>query len=82
VIVTGAVPLDVKVSGSDAPLFTVTLPKLSDVVLEVSCGVAAVVPLPLNATLTLAGVALLVMVSVSASAPAVAGSKSSVSAIC
>ena len=45
-IVTGAVPDDVSVNGSVALEFMVTLPKDSEVVLAVNCGVVAAVPVP------------------------------------
>jgi uncharacterized lipoprotein YbaY len=49
-IVTGAVPDEVSVTGSVALEFTVTLPNDSEFALTVSCGVVVVttVPVPLN----------------------------------
>jgi len=44
--VTGAVPLEVKVTGWVEGVFTVTLPKVRVPALSVSCGLAAVVPVP------------------------------------
>ena len=47
--VTGVVPDDVSVNDCVAVDFTLTLPKLNEVALNVNCGFAAV-PVPLNAT--------------------------------
>ena len=49
-IVTGAVPEEVSVSGSVAVEFTATFPKDSEPTLTVNCAVVATVPLPLSAT--------------------------------
>ena len=46
--VTGAVPDEVNVTGSVEVEFTATFPKESDLVLTVSCGVVAAVPVPRN----------------------------------
>jgi uncharacterized lipoprotein YbaY len=45
-IVTGAVPDEVSVTGSVALEFTATLPNDSELVLTVTCGVVAAVPVP------------------------------------
>ena len=55
-IVSGAVPDEVNVNGSVALLFTDTLPKDSELVLTVSCGEVATVPLPLSETSVVAPV--------------------------
>jgi hypothetical protein len=49
-IVTGAVPVDVNVTGCVEPVFTVTLPNVRLAALIVSCGLAAAVPVPLKLT--------------------------------
>jgi len=49
-IVTGAVPEELSVSGSVAVEFTATFPKDSELALTVNCAVVATVPLPLSAT--------------------------------
>jgi hypothetical protein len=53
-IVSGAVPDEVKVNGSVALLFTDTLPKDSEFALTVNCGVVTTVPLPLSWTTVVA----------------------------
>ena len=49
-IVTGAVPLEVKVTGWVEAVFTVTLPNVRLAALSVNCGLVAVVPVPLRFT--------------------------------
>ena len=49
-IVTGAAPVDVNVTGCVDPVFTVTLPKVRLAALIVSCGLATAVPVPLKLT--------------------------------
>jgi hypothetical protein len=49
--VTGAVPVEVNVTGCVDVLFTVTLPKARFAVLTVNCGLAAAVPVPLIVTI-------------------------------
>ena len=48
--VTGAVPVEVKVSDSVEVEFTGILPKDNDVALTNSCGVVTAVPVPLSCT--------------------------------
>ena len=50
-IVTGAVPVDVNVTGWVDAVSTVTLPKVRLAALIVSCGLAAAVPVPLRFTI-------------------------------
>jgi hypothetical protein len=50
-IVTGAVPVEVNVTGSVDPVFTVTLPNARLAGLMVNCGLATVVPVPLRLTI-------------------------------
>jgi hypothetical protein len=49
-IVTGAVPVDVNVSGSVEAVFTVTLPNVKLAALSVNCGLVAALPVPLRST--------------------------------
>src|ERR1700677_1761311 len=49
-IVTGAVPVDVKVTGLVDDVFTVTSPKFTLAALTVNCGLKAAVPVPLRVT--------------------------------
>ena len=49
-MVTGAVPVEVNVTGSVDAVFTVTLPNAKLVGLIVSCGLATTVPVPLRLT--------------------------------
>jgi uncharacterized lipoprotein YbaY len=74
-IVTGAVPDEVSVTGSVALEFTATLPNASEFVLTVSCGlVLAAAPVPLNWTTVVAPVdELLLTVNCPVAAPAVVG---------
>lgn len=48
--VTGAVPVEVNVTGCVDVVFTVTLPNVRLAVLMVNCGLAADVPVPLRVT--------------------------------
>jgi hypothetical protein len=73
-IVTGAVPDEVSVTGRVALEFTVTLPNGSEFAPTVSCGVLATVPVPLSGIFVVAPVVeLLVMVSCPDAAPVVVG---------
>jgi hypothetical protein len=49
-MVTGAVPVEVSVTGFVDAVFTVTLPKVRLAVLIVNCGFSAAVPMPLRLT--------------------------------
>jgi hypothetical protein len=49
--VTGAVPVEVNVTGCVEAVSTVTLPKARLAVLTVNCGLAADVPVPLKLTI-------------------------------
>lgn len=49
-IVTGAVPVEVRVTGCVDDEFTVTSPNVKLAALNVSCGLAAAVPVPLRLT--------------------------------
>ena len=49
-IVRGAVPVDVNVTGSVVGVFTVTLPNVRLAALIVNCGLVAAVPVPLRLT--------------------------------
>ena len=49
-IVTGAVPVEVNVTGSVDAVFTVTLPNTKLAGLSVNCGLATAVPVPLRLT--------------------------------
>ena len=49
-IVTGAVPVEVSVSGSVEAEFTVTLPNVKLAALSVNCGFVAALPVPLRLT--------------------------------
>jgi hypothetical protein len=49
-IVTGAVPVEVSVSGSVEAEFTVTLPNVKLAALRVNCGLVAALPVPLKFT--------------------------------
>jgi hypothetical protein len=51
-IVTGAVPVDVSVSGSVVAEFTVTLPNVRLAALRVNCGLVAGLPVPVRFTTT------------------------------
>jgi hypothetical protein len=74
-IVTGAVPVDVKVTGWVEAVFTVTLPNVRLAALIVNCGLAAVVPVPLRFTTAVPlGTELLRMVNWPDDAPVAAGS--------
>lgn len=73
-IVTGAVPVEVSVSGCDEDVSTVTSPKLSLAALAVSCGLVAACPLPVRLMVDLAfAEELLSMVTVPVEAPASTG---------
>jgi hypothetical protein len=54
--VTGDVPVDRSVRDCGAEVPIVTLPKLRELVLAVSCGFAAAIPVPDNATTVVAPV--------------------------
>ena len=74
-MVTGAVPLDVKVTGWVEAVFTVTSPKVRVPALSVSCGLSAVVPVPPRFTTAVPLVdELLWIVSWPEAAPAAVGS--------
>jgi hypothetical protein len=49
-IVTGAVPVDVNVSGSVEAVFMVTLPNVKLAALIINCGLVAALPVPLRLT--------------------------------
>jgi hypothetical protein len=49
-IVTGAVPVEVNVTGCVDAVFTVTLPNVRLAALIVNCGLVAAVPVPLRLT--------------------------------
>ena len=49
-MVTGAVPVEVNVTGSVDAVFTVTLPNAKLAGLMVNCGLATTVPVPLRLT--------------------------------
>ena len=49
-MVTGAVPVEVSVTGCVDAVFTVTLPKVRLAALSVNCGLVAAVPIPLRLT--------------------------------
>ena len=49
-IVTGAVPVEVSVTGCVDAVFTVTLPNVRLAALTVNCGLGAAVPVPLRLT--------------------------------
>ena len=51
-MVTGAVPVEVNVTGWVDGVFTVTLPNVRLAALIVNCGLAAAVPVPLKLTTT------------------------------
>ena len=73
-IVTGAVPDEVSVNGRVVLEFNATLPKDSEVVLTVSCGVVAATPVPPSWILLVAPVVeSLAIVSCPEAAPAVLG---------
>ena len=73
--VTGAVPLEVKVTGWVEAVFTVTLPNVRVAALSVNCGLTAVVPVPSRFTTAVPLVdELLWMVSWPEAAPAAVGS--------
>jgi hypothetical protein len=72
--VTAELPDEVSVNDSAAEELSATLPKLSEVALTVSCGVAAVVPVPLRAMTAVAPLAeLLLIVSLPVAAPVAVG---------
>ena len=72
--VTAEVPVEVSVTDCVAGEFTVTLPKLKLIVLTVSSGFGAAVPVPLRATTAvLPVVELLVMVTCPVAAPVEVG---------
>jgi hypothetical protein len=74
-IVTGAVPVEVNVTGCVDAVFTVTSPKVRLAALIVSCGLDAAVPVPLRLTAAVLSVdELLWMLSWPVAAPAVVGS--------
>ncbi len=74
-IVTGAVPLEVNVTGWVDAVFTVTLPNIRVAALSANCGLVAVVPVPLRFTTVVALVdELLAIVSWPEPAPAPLGS--------
>lgn len=50
-MVTGAVPVEVNVSGCVDCVFTVTLPNVRLAALIVNCGLATAVPVPLRLTI-------------------------------
>jgi hypothetical protein len=81
-MVTGALPVDVSVTGWVDPTFNGTLPKFTVVGLTVNCGVVLVVPDPPSETVAGPEGSSLVTVSVPASAPAVVGSKVTVTDNC
>jgi len=73
-IVTGAVPVELKVSVCVVDVFTVTSPKLKLPALTVNCGFGAATLVPLKATVvTLPVDELLLMVSVPFAAPVAVG---------
>jgi hypothetical protein len=75
--VTAEEPVEVRVTDFVTAEFTATLPKLKEVALSVSCGLA-LVPVPLKeTTILLLVAALLLIVNWPVTAPAVAGLKSS-----
>ena len=49
-MVTGAVPVEVSVTGCVEDVFTVTSPNVRLAALNVSCGLVAAVPVPLRLT--------------------------------
>jgi len=55
-IVTGEAPVDRNVTGCGTEVPTVTLPKLRELVLALSCGFAVAIPVPDNATTVVAPV--------------------------
>ncbi len=72
--VTAEVPVDDNVTASVADDPTVTDPKLNDVVLKASFGLAAAVPVPVNEIVAVAPVLeLLLIVSAPVAVPAVVG---------
>jgi hypothetical protein len=74
-IVTGDVPVDVKVNDCVVAVFTVTLPKLKLPALTLNCGLGAATPVPLKATRAVAPVVeLLLIVSWPLVCPGVVGS--------
>jgi hypothetical protein len=73
-MVTGAVPVEVRVTDWVVDVFTVTLPKLRLAVLTVSCGLGSGVLVPLSATTAVLPVdELLLIVSWPFAVPAVPG---------
>jgi hypothetical protein len=73
-MVTGAVPLDVSVTGCVTGTLSGVLPKFTAAGVTVNCGTVVVVPSPPSETVPGPEVSLLVTVSVPASGPAVVGS--------
>ena len=74
-MVTGAVPVDVNVTGCVDAVFTVTLPNVRLAALIVNCGFDVAVPVPLRLTTAVLFVdELLWIVSCPAAAPVVVGS--------
>jgi hypothetical protein len=81
-MVTGAVPVEVNVTGCVDAVFTVTPPNVRLAALSVNCGLAAAVPVPLRLTTAVLLVdELLWIVSCPDAAPAVVGSNSTFSVI-
>ena len=79
-IVSGAVPDDVRVSGSVELEFTATLPKDSDAMLTVSCGTVDVVPVPVSWIFVVAPLLeLLLTVSCPVAVPVAVGSNCTLS---
>jgi hydrogenase/urease accessory protein HupE len=75
-MVTGAVPVEVKVTGCVDAVLTVTLPNVREAALVVSCGIGAAVPVPLRLTTAVLPVdELLWIVSCPSAAPVTVGSK-------
>ena len=73
--VTGAVPVDVSVSGCVVAVFTVTLPKLKLAALTANCGLGAAVPIPFRETNAVPPVVeLLLIVTWPLAVPVVVGS--------
>ena len=73
--VTGAVPVEVSVSGCVVAVFTVTLPKLKVPALTANCGLAAAVLVPLAVTIAVLPVDELLLMTISPlAAPVVVGS--------
>ncbi len=80
--VTGAVPIDVNVTGCVDSVATVTLPKVRLAELTVNCGFDTTVPVPLRLTTAVPFVdELLWIVSCPAAAPVAVGSKRTCSVI-